>query len=549
MRKKLLFLLCFLGAVTLSAQYQVGHRSFSFTDPARSNRSVTGEVYYPAQVAGDNQPFVAGAFPLIVFGHGFVMSWSEYSVWWNELAPLGYILVFPRTEGGLFPSHANFAGDFSFLVTKMNAENTNSASPYAGHLSGRNAVIGHSMGGGCAYLSAPLNADIQTLITLAAAETNPSAIAAAANIHIPVLTIAASADCVVTANGGPDDIYNGLSGTAYKAYLNMTGATHCNFGINSTFSACDIGETCTGSISKATQHSLMFLAAESWLAYFLKNDCAAWPVFYNHLTTATTHSYLEAGPLPLATPSITRSGDLLTSVVSGNYTYQWLREDVLIPGANQSTYALQQPGSYRVRITNALGCTAESAPYLVVALPLDWQFFDVQNMDRQRVSLEWGASYLKNVAFFEVQHSRDAAVFSVIGRVNVEPDKWNYAFMDETPAAGDHYYRLKAMDEDGTSALSPIRQVKVASVSSVTLATNPLTVGPLRLLMDIQQPETWQMQIYDSTGKVLQYRTFDLSAGRQWIEWPEASKLAPGTYFLQALGVQGVLQTIPFVKS
>ena len=56
-------LMSLLMSVAASAQnYAVGHRTFSFTDAARSNRAVAGHVYYPATTAGDNKTFATGTF-------------------------------------------------------------------------------------------------------------------------------------------------------------------------------------------------------------------------------------------------------------------------------------------------------------------------------------------------------------------------------------------------------------------------------------------------------------------------------------------------------
>lgn len=43
--------------------YQVGHVAMSFTDPARNNRQIPVEVYYPAVAAGEEVPVAPGLFP------------------------------------------------------------------------------------------------------------------------------------------------------------------------------------------------------------------------------------------------------------------------------------------------------------------------------------------------------------------------------------------------------------------------------------------------------------------------------------------------------
>lgn len=83
---KYLFLLlisnCFLQ---LNAQYQIGHTTITYIDASRSNRSIATEIYYPALTAGNNTTAAAGQFPVIVFGHGFVMAWELLSKYLGAL--------------------------------------------------------------------------------------------------------------------------------------------------------------------------------------------------------------------------------------------------------------------------------------------------------------------------------------------------------------------------------------------------------------------------------------------------------------------------------
>ena len=114
--------LLFVAISAFAQTYLVGHRTFTFTDAARANRSVTGHVYYPSTATADNAAFATGKFPVVVFGHGFTITWTEYDFFYKALAQNGYVVIMPTTEGSLSPNHANFGGDLSFLVTKMAAE-------------------------------------------------------------------------------------------------------------------------------------------------------------------------------------------------------------------------------------------------------------------------------------------------------------------------------------------------------------------------------------------------------------------------------------------
>ena len=108
MKTILLSVLSFTTLLVSAQNYQIGHTTITFNDPNRtggfgsgsgSGRQIQTEIYYPADVAGTDVASSSGSFPVIVFGHGFVMSWDSYDNIWTELVPLGYIVAFPRTEG------------------------------------------------------------------------------------------------------------------------------------------------------------------------------------------------------------------------------------------------------------------------------------------------------------------------------------------------------------------------------------------------------------------------------------------------------------------
>ena len=325
--------------ISTSAQgLPIGEANFSFTDPARANRVVDGKVYYPATLAGLNQPVAMGEFPIVVFGHGFVTAISEYQVWWEGLVPEGYIFILPTTEGGFGPSHADFGADISFLVDTYLAEGNNSSSIFFQHISGTSAVMGHSMGGGCSFLAAESNANVNAQVSLAAAETTPSAIAAAANITIPSLVIAGSKDCIAPPAAHQIPIYNALA-SSYKAYLEIIDGSHCQFGEASGFSNCVTGEafSCpfTSYISKADQHTQMLSSTLPWLDYWLKADCNAWTTFHDYLTMSSNHTYMESGTAACCDAILIVDGTIDNGLYEAGMT---ILSDGLVPNGNDVVF-------------------------------------------------------------------------------------------------------------------------------------------------------------------------------------------------------------------
>lgn len=264
-------LACLATTLAAAIPIGVGHRSVTYVDPSRGNRQVQTELYYPADTAGDNVPVAAGAYPVVTFGHGFLMAWSAYSYLWTSLVPQGYILAFARTEGGAFPSHEQFGRDLAFLVDQLRSEGANASSPFYQHVGPTACVMGHSMGGGASVLAASYNTGITALANLAAAETTPSAIGAASSVMIPSLLFAGTKDCVTPPAQHQIPIYNALASDC-KALVTISGGSHCQFAESGTL--CEFGESCSADITRERQHALVVALLTPWLAWTLKADPA-----------------------------------------------------------------------------------------------------------------------------------------------------------------------------------------------------------------------------------------------------------------------------------
>lgn len=138
--------------------------------------------------------------------------------------------------------------------------------------------------------------------------------------------------------------------------------------------------------------------------------------------------------------------------------------------------------------------------------------------------LTWQTSNEKNFSYFEVQHSRNAFLYTALGMIE-ENSKGNYHYTHTTPFAGINYYRLKMVDHNGSFAYSkiisltnegnqPIVYPSPAS-TSVTITINP----PL-----LQSTAT----LYDIMGRQLQ--SIRITTNRQEVD---VKSLTSGVYILK----------------
>ncbi len=251
-----------------------------------TGRNIGTEVYYPATTAGNNTSVATGQFPVVVFGHGFAMTWDSYDNIYNRLASLGYIVLLPRTESAIFPTpnHGDFAADIKLLATQgllLNTINTPTAlTTFNGKVMQKSAIGGHSMGAGCSFVAAQNNTTVTCLFNLAAATSNTagiSSVAGASLVTIPALVISGEKDNV--ADTTVQNSHYNPTASSIKFHSIIKDVTHCDFG-NGQSTTCTIGQAaCSTPSCNATLFNRYMSYIEPFLAYELKGDCNAGNTF------------------------------------------------------------------------------------------------------------------------------------------------------------------------------------------------------------------------------------------------------------------------------
>ncbi len=295
-------LLLFFCSMSLPGQTcHIGQKEIVYTDPSRNGRKVPVSFFYPATASGEDAPIVGDLFPVIVFGHGFLMNYSAYRYLWEGLVPGGYIVAMVNTENSHSPVHAELALDMSFVKAALQRDHIDPESFFNQRIDSKTAFMGHSMGGGCAFIAAACDAEVNTMITLAAmANTNPSAVNSASSVSIPALVIAAEKDRVTPPAQNQLLLYDSLA-SGCKTYINVSGGSHCYFGEENRL--CDLGELIAGSnptISRAAQHELTLSLIRPWLDYYLKGREHSEQKFLDSLINSDRITYKRFCPVSAA---------------------------------------------------------------------------------------------------------------------------------------------------------------------------------------------------------------------------------------------------------
>ena len=349
------------GTTADPGPFAAGRRDVTVTRPDGS--SFTATLHYPATSAGVNAPFdpSGGPYPVFSFGHGFLSAVTLYQSTLAHLASHGFFAIASQSQGGLFPSHAAFANDIRLCLDHMIAADASASSPYFGSVAVEAlGVGGHSMGGGASILAAAADPRIRAVVTLAAANTNPSSINAASQLGMPVRLIVGSEDTIVPPAGSAGPMYS--NAPAARQLADIVGGSHCGF-IDSSIPFCD-----SGSISRSTQLALTRALMLEFLLLHLRGDEAmAWEMVWG-AGAARPGVELDLDPRVTISPA---TGEVLVPS-GGSATATWT---VSNPGTRQTTVELRFDPPLAAAVTPSVatipagGSASFVAEFLAADLP------------------------------------------------------------------------------------------------------------------------------------------------------------------------------------
>lgn len=304
-----LFTFCMLinCYIAMAQQYTVAHSPVVLRDAERGNRRVPVELYYPAKNMSTDSCNEANddeRFPVICFAHGYLLSGESYQHLVDILVPEGFIMACLSSGDGLFPSHRRFGEDLRFVSKEVGKLDTNPGSPLFGMVDTLRCLMGHSMGGGAAFLAAAGNTSVHALVALAPFDTRISAIEAASSTAVPTLIFSGTNDCITPPEEHHVPMYE-ASASSDKTFILIEKGTHCNMGVS--FDKCEVGERmarCEPGISGTEQLAIIASYLVPWLDYFLKAEEEQGISFDTSLKADPAVSWRQSRPLMTTCPGL-----------------------------------------------------------------------------------------------------------------------------------------------------------------------------------------------------------------------------------------------------
>lgn len=176
-------------------------------------------------------------------------------------------------------------------------------------------------------------------------------------------------------------------------------------------------------------------------------------------------------------------------------------------------------------------------------LPVILLHFDVQN-EEAGVTLRWATSSEVDFSKFVIQRSAHGFEFEDIGVVmGRQYDIYNhvtrYSFIDVAPCLEYNYYRLKAVDLDGSYEIFHVRSVYRTGEKSVRFYPNPVTGTTLTSISNFPPGPIDRIRLVNIYGQEIV--SVPVTSNQQVILLPQ--DIGPGIYFLTYSGRQYVATT------
>lgn len=184
-------------------------------------------------------------------------------------------------------------------------------------------------------------------------------------------------------------------------------------------------------------------------------------------------------------------------------------------------------------------------------LPIELLSFTATANGNNDVELNWVTALEINNDYFTVERSNDGVDFeevAIVDGAGNSTETRRYSAVDETPATGVSYYRLKQTDYDGEYKYSSVVSVNIGSTEptvQISVYPNPANAGQ-QIQVNIGEADAdYTIEVYEIGSGKLVYK--GLSAG-QYNQLPMPQGLAVGAYVVRVASETEVQNLKLFVR-
>jgi hypothetical protein len=198
-------------------------------------------------------------------------------------------------------------------------------------------------------------------------------------------------------------------------------------------------------------------------------------------------------------------------------------------------------------LANGVVFTLISHPSTAFTLPEWWQDFTASCKDNV-VTLHWNTAANLPIDHFIVYHSTDDGTFTPVANVPlttaIPPEGFSYQVTEA--GNGGFFYRVQAVLNDGTGNYSAIRSVMIGASNGLSILSNPVVNGQLRLQFNEPVTELVTVSLFSASGSRELTQTWPVAPGANFLTM-DIHRLPAGTYLILLTGSH-ISKTLAFIK-
>ena len=145
-----------------------------------------------------------------------------------------------------------------------------------------------------------------------------------------------------------------------------------------------------------------------------------------------------------------------------------------------------------------------------------------------------------------MERSANGVDFSNISTVDIVSNRpfGSYTQVDENPASGNNFYRIKSVDKDGSKRYSLIVKVStmIAGTGSISIYPNPIKGNMVNLRFINQPAGNYQLRLINNTGQVVYFGRLTINSDNVTQSMFTTQKLGGGIYQLEIKAPDNTVQ-------
>ena len=184
--------------------------------------------------------------------------------------------------------------------------------------------------------------------------------------------------------------------------------------------------------------------------------------------------------------------------------------------------------------------------------PLPVTFTSIKAIQQNKdIAVGWTVSNQQNIKQYEVEKSTDGINFAKAATQNVvgaNDSSASYTWLDNNPLAGDNFYRIRSLSNNGDIKYSETVDVKINNgKQEITIFPNPV-INYANLTVQSAGKTKLNLTIFDATGKKIIEEQISLQNGLNKVPL-NFTRFSQGVYFVQLVDDNNVKKVIKVLKN